>query len=66
MSRAEARNLQRIYQRKGWHTHTSTVIYSGREAEGFHYIVWVIDDRGTEHVLYERTERIGQTRCTTV
>jgi hypothetical protein len=62
VNQQEARKIQRIYQRRGWYTFTSTVIYSGREAEGLHWIVWVVDDKGKEHSMYEAHERIGMTR----
>jgi hypothetical protein len=66
MNKKESRNIQRIYQRQGCVTWTSTVVYSGREREGLHYIVFVLDKHGKEHSLYEATERVGGTRVTTI
>lgn len=59
MTRKEATSQQRRYQRQHHHTWTSTVVYSGREREGLHYIVHTLDPQGKEHHLYTANERVG-------
>lgn len=66
MSKREARNMQRYYQQRGYYTFTSSVIYSGREDEGFQYIVWVTGSDGKQHELIEKGDRVGGIRTTTI
>ena len=62
MTRREARNIQRRYQRMGCNTWTSTVVYSGQEALGLQYQVHVLTSDGKEHTITYPHEVIGGIR----
>lgn len=66
MSKREARNLQRRYQKMGCAAWTSTVVYSGRESERLQYLVHILTPYGDHHTLIAPHERIGGIRETRI